>query len=248
MKGGSYKLLRGLRFWRANVRDDGAIAVADLLALASPTTCSLTTLQMLDDKVGPRGCAALSAAAEKCPSLLALLLDYNDTIGDEGIAALVPGVRLSASLERLSLDFCGITNLGAFALRDLLLSPTTKVADLSLQGNLLGGSGLALLAVGLVRNHALKSLNLADNGIGSDEAPLRAFADALKKNNGLVAINFEFNMVGERGELLLPALDGHPTIREFIADGSIPEAIFEKLSRVDAGGGGGGGKKKGKKK
>ncbi len=53
MKGGPYKLLKSLRFWRCNVSDEGANAIAEILRLGGAEV-KIGYLELLDCNVGAR--------------------------------------------------------------------------------------------------------------------------------------------------------------------------------------------------
>ncbi len=57
MEGGAYKLLNTLRFWRCNARDEGAVALANLLRLGGVSSIFLFfhLLFLLLKRVFPAG-------------------------------------------------------------------------------------------------------------------------------------------------------------------------------------------------
>ena len=65
LKGGQFRQLKTLRIWRCAIGDDGAVCVAELMKLgggAQPMALSFVSL--MDNRIGPRGCAALGAALD----------------------------------------------------------------------------------------------------------------------------------------------------------------------------------------
>ncbi|CAM9998429.1 unnamed protein product, partial [Phaeothamnion confervicola] len=184
MRGGSYKLLKSLRMWRARCGDDGTACLAELLRLGGAAEVRLEYLELFDDEVGPKGALALgNALSIGCnQSLLTLKLDYNPRLGSDGAAALCRGLRTNAMLRQLHLPYCGVGPEGGGALGEVLAYGRCHLTVLNLQGNRIGADGLARMAPGLARNASLAFLSVADNEIGGCEADataLETFRDAM---------------------------------------------------------------------
>jgi hypothetical protein len=60
MKGGPYKKLTSLRFWRTNVGDEGTNAIAEVLRLGGAEV-QISYLELFDNNISIRGCMALGA-------------------------------------------------------------------------------------------------------------------------------------------------------------------------------------------
>ena len=61
MKGDPYKDLKSMRFWRANARDAGVAAVAEILKHGRDVV-ALTQLEFMDNNIGPAGTLRLSSS------------------------------------------------------------------------------------------------------------------------------------------------------------------------------------------
>lgn len=245
------RLVKRLRMWRVDSGDDGAACVAELLRLGG-SEVALSYLELLDCNVGTFGAKSLgrSLSFGQNKSLMTLKLDYNSTLGAQGVAALCVGLRTNSSLKQLHLAYCQIDD--AAAIGEMLTYHQTKLSELNMQGNKLGGKGLFEICKGLSKNTALTTLSLADNGIGrsaEEDIPALSLLGTimLSPQNSLVHVDILYNRIGENGgEALLKAFDG-PTpqkIKVFLLDSTLPDHIFDRLCRIP----GSGGKKKKKKK
>ncbi|KAG5182219.1 leucine rich repeat protein [Tribonema minus] len=241
MKGGPYKLLKGLRLWRVNCADEGTRSISEILRLGGGDI-KLEYLEMLDCRVGGTGALALGQAlAAGCNrSLLSLKLDYNQTLGSEGARALCRGLRTNATLRQLHLPYCGVGGDAGAALGEMLSYSKLQLAVLNLQGNRLGGEGLRDLAPGLARNGSVTYLSLADNAIGGvarDVEALALFRDAILACTTLSHVDLLYNRIGPDGATtLLPALaPDNAQIRQFLVDATLPTPLFDALHRRDAG-------------
>lgn len=250
MRGGPYRLLRGLRLWRANCGDEGTRSVSELLRLGGGEI-KLEYLELLDSHIGPVGALAIGKALSigGNESLLTLRLDYNQGLGSEGVRALCRGLRTNSTLKQLHLPYCAIDEGGGAPLGEILSYSRLQITVLNLQGNRLGGAGIQDLAPGLSRNKSLTYLSVADNWIGSSDTDVEAlevFRDAMVACTTLTHIDLLYNRIGARGaQILMPALAPENTqIRQFLVDATLPTPLFEALHRKDTDGG----KKKGKKK
>jgi hypothetical protein len=103
---GPYYKLKTLRIWRCNIGDDGAVAVAEFLKGGGNVNVSF--LELMDNKIGARGAAALGEALCCMPDkngieyptkLVTLKLDYNNTLGSEGVTELCRGLRSNTVLK-----------------------------------------------------------------------------------------------------------------------------------------------------
>lgn len=256
MKGGPYKLLESMRFWRSNVGCDGAAAIAEILRLGGAEV-KISYLELLDNNIGARGCLALGTALSKGNnlSLLTLNLDYNMTIGSIGTMSLCRGLRTNKTLRKLSMQYCSIDIEAADALSDLVANSVSAIESLTLSGNRLGGAGLAKLCRGLMVNRCCATLAIADNMIeqtDDDLAGLRALVDVIQNPDSvLTSIDLMYNRIGQPGgEILLPAMGPeNEKTKQFLVDVTIPGAIFDQIFRSGGKGGKGKkGKKGGKKK
>ena len=259
MKGGPYKLLESLRFWRTNAGDDGVGAIAEVLRLGGAEV-KLNYLELLDNNVGERGCLALGYALAKGNnvSLLTLNLDYNRDIGSLGVANLTRGMRTNISLRNLSMQYCGISTEAGAHFAEILSNTKSSLETLNVSGNRLGGLGLNSICEGLHVNLCLTKIAVADNIIDQSEEDLGALKTLkdvlLNGTTKLESVDLMYNRIGEvGGNILLPVVEGdtkNKNISEFLVDMTLPMELFEKLFKNGGGKKGkkGKGGKKGKKK
>lgn len=96
-----YKPLQELRIWGANIGDDGASSIAELLRLGG-AEIQLQYLELTNNEITEVGGFALgrSLSCMMNMSLITLALDYNMSFGSEGVAALCLGLRYEHHEER----------------------------------------------------------------------------------------------------------------------------------------------------
>mmetsp|Transcript_6195 Transcript_6195/g.6363 ORF Transcript_6195/g.6363 Transcript_6195/m.6363 type:complete len:344 (+) Transcript_6195:173-1204(+) len=254
MKGGPYKLLKSLRIWKSNIGDDGTAAIAEVLRQGGAEV-KIGFLELLDDKIGPRGALALGTSLSQSNnlSLLTLKLDYNSMLGLEGTVNLCKGLRTNATLKQLHLSFCQLPPEAGVPLSEVIANTRSSLEVLGLTGNRLGGKGLSGICKGLIVNTKLKTLYLADNMIDQMEEDVEGLSDfrdcLMTPGVALTTVDLLYNRIGEKGaEVLVPALtEANKTIEEFLVDLTLPMNLFELIFRR-SGGGKKGGKKKGKGK
>ena len=171
MKGGPYKLLNSLRFWRAGCSDDGATSIAEVLRLGGADV-KLSYLELLDCNIGPRGANAIGASLSRGHnlSLLTLKLDYNSSLGDEGLDFLCKGLRTNISLKQLHLQCCKLTSDAGVSLQELLANSRSNIEVLNITGNRIEDKGLQIMCRGLIQNTKCTTLILADNAIDYSES------------------------------------------------------------------------------
>eukprot|EP00605_Chrysophyceae_sp_TOSAG23-4_P001700 GSChrysophyteH1.ASY1.ANO1.1869.1 assembled CDS len=257
MKGGPYKLLECVRIWRSNAGDEGVMAIAQVLQLGGAEV-KLNYLELLDNNIGPRGCLALGHSLAKGGnvSLLTLNLDYNGQIGSLGVQNLCRGMRTNYSLRNLSMQYCQIDAEAGPALAEMLSNAKTAMESLILNGNRLGGNGVALICSGLSSNTRLQKLGLADNLIDQTDEDLAGLTELrsllLNGTTVISSVDLLYNRIGGPGaEVLLPIVEGegcNKGISEFLVDMTIPMNLFDKLYKAGGGKKGKGKGKKGKKK
>lgn len=92
--------------------------IADYMVLNK----SLVMLELMNCLVTPLGCEFLTNALSTLGNQLSVLkLDYNQEIGDTGVAILAEHFRKNKTLTMISLAYCGITEVGAESLFEVLI-------------------------------------------------------------------------------------------------------------------------------
>ncbi len=189
--------------------------------------------------------------------LLTLKLDYNSNIGSDGCRMLCGGLKNSLTLKQLHMQFCSIQSGGGGPLADLISGTFgAKLEKLNIKGNKLGCDGLAKMCMGLEKSTSLTYLNISDNSIVEDAECMDLLGAALAKNfsmseQSLAHLDMSFNAIGVDGaNALIPYMEGIPKdrLKATKVDENLPTALFEKLSRIEAGGKKAKKGKKGKKK
>jgi len=176
-KAPGYKHVKALRLWRADARDSGAAAVADVLKNGPHDKVELELVELMDSGITPAGCAALGSALVlgANASLRTLRLDMNGALRDEGVEALCRGLRSNRSLRVLTLAHCGLTERAAAVLAtQWMASPLCVAEAFDLTGNKLGARGVQTLARAAATSKTLKELVLCDNQIGGGFLEARA--------------------------------------------------------------------------
>lgn len=250
MKGGIYKLISTIRFWRSNIGDEGTAAISEILRLGGGDI-KIQYLELIDNNITNKGCNALGTALSygNNLSLLTLKLNYNTEIGTLGIINLCKGLRTNCTLKQLHLQACGIGPDGGTYLADVLAYSRSNIEVFNISSNKLGGQGFYELCKGLMVNTKCETLNISDNYIENndiDYQSLSAFRDCLLNPLcGLASVDLSCNRIGEFGaEILVPALSEDNTkVKEFVVDMTLPMDVFQKLFRKPSKKG-----KKGKKK
>ncbi len=188
-------------------------------------------------------------------TLLTLNLDYNTGLKSAGICALSRGLAMNSVLKNLSLRFCGIDEASGSSISNILSFPKSSLVLLDLEGNLLGGMGVAnICCPALATNSTLQTLNLADNNFIPDDdtiIALESFGNVLAANKWLTEINMLRNVIGiDGGVALLEGMGRNNTITTFKIDTTLPSDIYNGLSRmpISSNKKNKGGKKKKKKK
>lgn len=82
-----------------------------------------------------------------------------------GVANLCKGLRTNMTLKQLHMQFCNITHEGGKHIAELLANSRSALEVVNLNGNRLGGLGVAALCRGLMVNTKCETLALADNMI-----------------------------------------------------------------------------------
>ena len=164
-----YKHVKALRLWRANARDSGAAAVADVLRNGAKDKVEVEMVELMGSGITPLGAGALgdSLVLGANASLRTLRLDLNLGLGDEGVAALCRGLRSNRNLRVLTLSHCSLTERAAQSIAtDFLASPLCILEALDLTGNALAAEGVFTLATAAARSKTLKELLFCDNQVG----------------------------------------------------------------------------------
>lgn len=158
---------------------------------------NLESLDLKDNKIGPRGAMYLFGALRaNCPRLT--FLDVNENaIQDEALYPLALLLE-SVKLRTLNVVTNHITPRGLPTLCDGVVACPT-LTELSLAFNLLGDEGGICVAQMLGTHPSLTALDLSDNRIGDGAAVAIAEAFLLSHSSRLESLNLSVNHMGDLG-------------------------------------------------
>ena len=165
-----YKHLKALRLWKADARDSGCAAIAEILRNGSKDGILLELVELMLSNITIDGARAMGDALTlgANASLTSLRLDMNPGIGDEGAALLMRGLRTNRNLKIVTLSYCNLGPLAAQSIASVITSPLSVIEAIDLTGNSLTSVGLAYLANAARNSTKLKELILCDNQIGGN--------------------------------------------------------------------------------
>jgi NLR family CARD domain-containing protein 3 len=149
--------LRLLSLENNKIGDDGAKAVAALLAVSS-----MAELNLAVNLIGDEGAVALGAGLAASRTLKALSL-YHNKVSDHGTSAIGNTLETSA-LETLDLSFNAVRSVDALA---EALWGNSSLSDLDLSGNQIGDEGALKLSKAVEVNRTLKVCRLALNKLST---------------------------------------------------------------------------------
>lgn len=191
----------------------------------------------MDNRIGLKGCSAISRALEHNEALHTLILDYND-IGDEGATILSVGVSWNPTLATLSLKYCNIGEEGGVAIGSLIIAKSLSLTDLDLQGNPLGNRGLAAIGEGIKGAQKLVKLNLSatSNGVPMDFNSVEKIAEGVMENKDtLTDINLHLNAVADNGaQKLLELVQQKPSLTRLKLYEQVNKDLYKQICDVIA--------------
>lgn len=191
-----------------DLRSEGLDAIVDALCTDNST---MHTLYLSGNGLEPGAAVALSRLLREAPHVTALYLSVN-RLGDEGAAMLADALHANRSLRTLELASNGIGPEGAKALFE----------------GLRRHPAIACLNLGYAPS--TRVLGASANRIG-DQGVEHAM-DMLSASRTLRSLNLTRNGVTARGlESLDSALSGNRYLGRLLVDGSLPEALAERLAR-----------------
>lgn len=191
-----YKLLRSMRFWKANIEDEGVRALCQFLQ----TNMTVNSLELMECSISPLGCeflGGLLGPAYRSP-ITVLKLDHNE-FGDAGMIKLAQGLAENTVLQELSLTYCGIGPEGAEGLFEILIYVNCGLTTLDLQGNMLMNDGVCRVLHALKVNKSLVSLCLVDNQFGEDPKVTTKLAEVFHNNDTLLKLDLLHNGIYDDG-------------------------------------------------
>ena len=199
----NYQHLKIIRLWKVDLQDEGLRSICQF----ADKTGTVTYLDLMDNKITPLGCTFLAKILNRHkPTITKLKLD-NNPIGDEGLAKLTVGLRQNSTIEKLSFNFCGITQEGVRYIQEILANIDCRLRTLKLMGNKLGNEGVCevLRAVNSCGDR-LEKLNIADTGMNIlgykedmgdsiEEKIEKELLEIVKKNTSIAKYNLRNNWI-----------------------------------------------------
>lgn len=186
--------LISIRFWKIKAQDEGIRAQSTYM-IANKT---VEVVDVLDNEITPLGCEFLGRAIHPTVNLTQkkLNMDHN-VFRDEGLRQLNYGLAINPNIMHLSLTYCGLTELSAKFLQQILAFSESKIEYLSLQGNELGNIGVKALLEAVKINTVITELGLSDNQFG--EKCVDDIVDVVKNVPQMFCIDIRHNGIYEEG-------------------------------------------------
>ncbi|XP_048856595.1 NACHT, LRR and PYD domains-containing protein 12-like isoform X10 [Brienomyrus brachyistius] len=200
--------LRELDLSDNDLQDSG---VKLLSAALGDSHCKLEILRLSGCRVTERGCSSLASALKS--NLRELDLSYNHP-GDSGVKLLSAVLEdSSCKLEKLTVNWCELTEECCEALASALRSNHSHLRELDLSDNDLQDSGVKLLSAGLgIPHYKLEKLRLS--GCRVTEEGCSSLASALRSNpSHLRELDLSYNHPGDSGVKLLSAVLEDPSCK-----------------------------------
>lgn len=165
------------------------------LVLALDTTEDLTTLRLVNNRLGPDEFGVLAGALADHVSLTHLQINQN-IVAENGAAALAAALSDNTVLTHLKLIQCDLRNEGAIAIGELLRNNSALV-DVNIEFNDIATAGMTAIGGALQENNVLRSLNLGVNPIFPAGAV--KLANGLRRNTALEVLNVRYCGIQDNG-------------------------------------------------
>ena len=193
------------------------------LAKLFGTGLKLTSLHLLNNRVGDAGVTSIAEAIKVNKTLTDLKLSWNgfgdadatciaeaikvnktlihlflsgDGIGDVGASSIAEAIKVNKKLNNLFLSSNGIGDAGATSIAEAIKVNKT-LTNLQLFYIRISDAGATSIAEAIKVNKTLTNLNLSGNGIG--DAGATSIAEAIKVNKTLTNLNLSGNGIGDAG-------------------------------------------------
>lgn len=166
--------------------------------------CSLRRLRLASNAIGADGAALLFLALRTNSQLQSLDVADNDRIGDVGMAVLSEVLILNHTLTELTLDRCGVSDVGCKAFARTLKA-NMKLRRLRLADNpLMMDDGLSCLAEGIKFNRSLEDLDFS--GCCITDVGLLRLLDAARYNGTLKSVRLCRNDIAVTSRASFPSV------------------------------------------
>lgn len=189
------------------------------LLCSLPRNTNLSSLSLSGCAIYPAGAKSIANATEGNSGLIELDLS-NNPLGDAGIICLAEKLALHPVLKDLDVESCMICAAGAWALGKMLIV-TRSLIYLNLKDNQINALGLSGLdgqqglALGLIQNRSLESLDLEQNDLGDEGAAI--MRDVIVANyflNSLILRGCRITRIG--ADFLAKALETNRKLSDLV--------------------------------
>ena len=165
------------------------------LAKLFGTGLKLTSLHLLNNRVGDAGVTSIAEAIKVNKTLTDLKLSWNG-FGDADATCIAEAIKVNKTLIHLFLSGDGIGDVGASSIAEAI-KVNKKLKNLFLSSNGIGDAGATSIAEAIKVNKTLTNLQLFY--IRISDAGATSIADAIKVNKTLTNLNLSGNGIGDAG-------------------------------------------------
>lgn len=232
----AYPYLREVRLHHCSIGDDGVLVLAEFIKLYKPTPdrnpFGIEVLELPGCGIGPRGGSYLGTLLSSNATITRLVLDFNTDLGDKGVEELCAGLRWNSVLEVLSLQYCGLTLLGAPAVSGSVIKGS-NVKDLSLRGNHIMDAGIVDIGRALGVGTNLEQLDLADTCFGARPETVEVLCEGMETSTSLKGVNLDHNTLAPASaQAILSAIRKNSNIASLVISDRVDPVVYKEILDV----------------
>lgn len=230
-----YPFLRVIQLHHCGLDDDSMLFLVDFIKSYKPTPdrnpFGIRVLEIPGSKITARGAGYVGKLMSENDTIERLVVDFCP-LGDDGCRALCESLRWNGSLHYFSMQYCGITAVGAEIIASRVIKGS-NVNYLSLRGNLFEGDGIKELGLALSVGTKIENLDLADTGFGFYPDAIEVLCEGIENNTSLSIINLDLNtMVPQGPESLLAAITKNKRIVSMPISERISPEVYNAILDV----------------
>lgn len=192
---GPYPFLRAIELHHCGLDDDSILCLTGFIKSYSPSPdrnpFGIQILEIPGSKITTRGAGYLGKLLGDNSTIERFVIDFTP-LSDDGVKALCDHLRWNGTLKHLSMQYCGITAVGAALIASRAIKGS-NIRHLSLRGNKLEGDGVTEIGRALAVGTRIEELDLADTGFGHYIDAIEVLCDGIEKCISLSSINLDLN-------------------------------------------------------